>query len=73
MWLLEKYLLVVLRFDDRIIFRNFVFQRNPQFVALARSFYESKSTIQVIERTCSKPRTGECKEPCLALESSYPE
>ena len=27
MWLLEKYLLVVLRFDDRIIFRNFVFQR----------------------------------------------
>ena len=27
MWLLEKYLLVVLRFDDRNIFRNFVFQR----------------------------------------------
>ena len=26
-WLLEKYLLVVLRFDDRIIFRNFLFRR----------------------------------------------
>ena len=31
MWLLEKYLLVVLRFDDRIIFRNFVFQRQAVY------------------------------------------
>ena len=39
---------------------------NPQFVALARSFYESRSTIQVIGRTCSEPRTGKVEKTAFS-------
>ena len=51
MWLLEKYLLVVLRFDDRIIFRNFVFQRQAVYAQLTLAASRPPTHSNIISET----------------------